>query len=49
VVGIKNKDTAEDQMQEAAMIGDGRYVPIFGLEDAKTNLKQEIRTASFKY
>lgn len=49
VVGIKNKDTAEDQMQEAAKIGDGRYVPIFGLEDAKTKLKQEIRTASFKY
>lgn len=49
VVGIKNKDTAKDQMQEAAKIGAGKYVPIFGLEDAKNNLKQEIRRGAFKY
>ncbi|MGB0933034.1 MAG: VWA domain-containing protein [Lishizhenia sp.] len=48
VVGIKNKDTAKEQMQNAAKIGAGRYVPIFGLEDAKHNLKEEIRKGAFK-
>lgn len=49
VVGIKNKENAKENMEDAAKLGDGRYVPIFGLEDAKNNLMQEIRKGSFKY
>lgn len=49
VVGIKNKSNDEDEMQEAATLGGGHYVPIFGLVDAQNNLKQEIRLLTFKH
>ncbi|MFT6746820.1 MAG: Ca-activated chloride channel family protein [Glaciecola sp.] len=47
VVGIKNKPKEEDAMREDANLGGGRYVPIMKLSDAKNNLKEEIRVASF--
>jgi Ca-activated chloride channel family protein len=49
VVGIKNKSNDEDEMREAATLGGGHYVPIFGLADAQNNLKQEIRLLTFKH
>ena len=49
VVGIKNKSNDEDEMQDAATLGGGHYVPIFGLVDAQNNLKQEIRLLTFKH
>lgn len=48
VVGIKNNPKDEDEMRGVAELGNGRYIPIFKLEDAKWNLIQEIRKASFK-
>jgi Ca-activated chloride channel family protein len=47
VVGIKNNPKDEDEMRAVAELGNGRYIPIFKLEDAKWNLIQEIRKASF--
>lgn len=49
VVGIKNKEKDEEEMRDAAKLGGGNYVPIFKLVDAQHNLKQEIRTLTFKY
>lgn len=48
VVGIKNVYKDEVKMQEAAKIGNGRYVPIFKLSDAQQNLIQEIRISSYR-
>lgn len=49
VVGIKNKERDKAQMEYAAELGKGNYVPIYGLSDAKRNLKQEIRALTYKY
>lgn len=49
VVGIKNKERDKEQMEYAAELGKGHYVPIFGLSDAKRNLKQEIRVLTYKH
>jgi len=48
VVGIKNKEKYKDEMQRAAEIGGGRYIPVYGLADAQNNLTQEIRLLTFK-
>ena len=48
VVGIQNKAADEQKMQAAAEFGGGRYIPIFKLADAQSNLKEEIRFISFK-
>jgi Ca-activated chloride channel homolog len=47
VVGIKNSKPDEVKMREVAELGNGRYVPIFKLADAKNNLISEIRRASY--
>lgn len=49
VVGIKNKEKYKDEMEHAAQIGGGRYIPIFGLADAQNNLTQEIRLLTYKH
>jgi len=49
VVGIKNKERDKEQMEYAAELGKGHYVPIFGLSDAKRNLKHEIRVLTYKH
>lgn len=49
VVGIKNKERDKAQMEYAAELGQGHYVPIQGLSDAKRNLKQEIRVLTYKH
>lgn len=48
VVGIKNKPNDEDEMREAAELGQGHYVPIFGLSDAQENLRQMVRLLTYK-
>jgi hypothetical protein len=48
VVGIKNKSVDEEEMRDAATLGGGHYIPIFGLADARHNLRQEIRILTFK-
>lgn len=47
VVGIKNKVNDKIKMEEAAKIGGGNYISIMGLQDAKNNLRQEIRRMTF--
>ncbi|MCO5269197.1 MAG: VWA domain-containing protein [Brumimicrobium sp.] len=49
VVGIKSNPNAEANMTEAALLGNGRFILINGLEDAQRKLKQEIRITSYKY
>lgn len=49
VVGIKNKEKDEVEMKETAELGGGNYIPIFKLQDAQNNLKQEIRALTFKH
>ena len=49
VVGIRNKTGDKLEMEESATLGGGRYVPIMKLEDAKHNLKNEIRVQSYKF
>ena len=49
VVGIKNKEKYREDMVQAAKIGGGRYIPIFGLGDAQNNLTQEIRLLTYRY
>lgn len=49
VIGIKSSPKAEENMQEAATLGEGRFILIENLKDAQTKLKQEIRLASFRY
>lgn len=49
VVGIKNREKYREEMEQAAELGGGRYIPIFGLADAQNNLTQEIRLLSYKY
>lgn len=49
VVGIKNKAVDEEDMREAAELGQGHYVPIFKLSDAQKNLRQEIRMLTYKF
>ena len=48
VVGIKNKPNDEDEMREAAELGQGHYVPIFGLIDAQESLRQMVRLLTYK-
>ncbi|MDX1651702.1 MAG: VWA domain-containing protein [Brumimicrobium sp.] len=48
VVGIKSNERAEENMQEAAQLGEGRFIRIDRLADAQRELKQEIRLASFR-
>lgn len=49
VIGIKSNERAEENMREAAQLGNGRFILIENLSDAQSKLKQEIRLASFKY
>ena len=49
VVGIKNKDVAEEKMRAAAELGGGHFVGIHKLADAQNNLKQEIRRLAYRY
>lgn len=46
VVGIKNTERAREEMQDVAKYGNGRYIPINDLTQAKLNLIEEIKTAS---
>jgi Ca-activated chloride channel family protein len=46
VVGIKNTPRAMEEMQDVAKFGNGRYVPITNLTEAKSNLIEEIKKAS---
>ena len=48
VVGIRNSENDAVEMMESARLGGGNYVPIYKLVDAQNNLKQEIRSISFK-
>ena len=48
VVGIQSKTNDQKLMQEAATVGNGRFVLIQKLADAYMNLKREIRIASYK-
>lgn len=48
VVGIRNQEKDRLEMEEAAALGGGSYIPIFKLADAQKNLKQAIRVLSFK-
>ncbi|MBU2018801.1 MAG: VWA domain-containing protein [Bacteroidetes bacterium] len=49
IVGIKNKETDAGEMEDAAKLGGGRYIPIMKLADAQNNLFQEIRLITYKY
>ncbi|PKR80567.1 hypothetical protein CW751_09340 [Brumimicrobium salinarum] len=49
VVGIKSNEKSEENMREAAQLGNGRFILIEKLADAQSKLKQEIRLTSFKY
>src|SRR5690554_1593731 len=49
VVGIKSNQKAEENMREAAELGNGRFILIEKLADAQTKLNQEIRLSAFKY
>lgn len=49
VVGIKNSTSSRIEMQKASELGEGTYVDIENLLDARNNLKQAIRQLSFKY
>ncbi len=46
VVGIKNTERAREEMKDVAKFGNGRYVPINDMVQAKTNLIKEIKKAS---
>ncbi|MEZ4938002.1 MAG: VWA domain-containing protein [Crocinitomicaceae bacterium] len=46
VVGIKNTERARDEMIDVATFGNGRYIPINDLIQAKVNLIKEIKEAS---
>jgi Ca-activated chloride channel homolog len=48
VVGILNSERDKKDMEEAAALGGGRYVPVYKLADALNNLKQEIRLITFR-
>lgn len=49
VVGIKNKPVDEEEMKEAASLGQGHYIPIMKLSDAQRNLRQAIRILAYKF
>ena len=49
VVGIKNKDVAEEKMRAVAELAGGHFVGIQKLADAQNNLKQEIRRLAYRY
>lgn len=46
VVGIKNTERAREEMQDVAKFGNGRYIPINDMTQAKVNLIEEIKEAS---
>lgn len=48
VVGVLNDQKSEISMREVAKFGEGAYVPIFNLNDAQTNIRQLVRSLSFK-
>lgn len=48
VVGVRNQEKDQLEMENAAKLGGGTYIPIFKLADAQHNLKQAIRVLSFK-
>lgn len=47
VVGIKNAPLDEEKMTQVAKLGNGRFIGIESLSDARIKLIQEIRIASF--
>ncbi len=47
VVGIKNKPEDEEKMTEVAQMGNGVFIGINGVQDARTKLIEEIRRASY--
>lgn len=47
VVGIKNKPEDESKMTEVALMGNGRFIGINTILDARTKLIEEIRQASY--
>lgn len=49
IVGIKNKDVAEEKMRAVAELAGGHFVGIQKLADAQNNLKQEIRRLAYRY
>jgi len=49
VVGIKNAHKDEENMREAATLGNGEYVPVFKEIDAEQNLILEIKRHAFRY
>jgi len=48
VVGIKNKPDDEAKMTEVAQMGNGRFISINSVQDARTKLFEEIRRSSYK-
>jgi Ca-activated chloride channel family protein len=48
VVGIKNFPKDEENMREAAKIGNGVYIPVFNLEDAQQNIIREVKNQAFR-
>ncbi|MDX1446459.1 VWA domain-containing protein [Lishizhenia sp.] len=49
VVGIKNSPRAKAEMEKASTIGQGTFIPINNLSDARHNLVQAIRRLSYRY
>lgn len=49
VVGIKNSPSARAEMEQASAIGQGTFIPINNLSDARHNLVQAIRSLSYRY
>mgnify|MGYP000500450405 CR=1 FL=1 len=49
VVGIKSNERSEENMRDAAELGEGRFILIERLADAQSKLKQEIRLTTYKH
>lgn len=48
VVGIKNKPEDEEKMTEVARMGNGRFIGINSISDARTKLYEELKRASYR-
>lgn len=49
IVGVQSNARSTEKMTDAAELGDGRYILIEKLAEAKRKLKQEIRISAYKY
>jgi Ca-activated chloride channel family protein len=48
VVGIRSKPEDEEKMTEVARMGNGRFIAINSVSDARTKLYEELRRASYR-